>query len=299
MGDSADGSTAAQGALDRETGSEAEGHSNSPRGFLGRILNVLGGGEVPEPSGEETPARPEARALPGLSALRRLRVDDIATPKPEIAAAPVDIGLDDLVAVFREHGFSRLPVYDGTIDTPLGIIHLKDLALGFGFGAPGEGFELRPLLRPLLYVPPSMALATLLQKMQAERIHMALVIDEYGSVDGLVTIEDLIETVIGDIDDEHDEDEEGAFWSQEKPGQWVVLARAPLDEFEEAVGRRLADDEEGEEVDTMGGLVFMLTGRVPLRGERVLAENGVEFEVLDADPRRIKRLRVRLPEARA
>jgi magnesium and cobalt transporter len=125
---------------------------------------------------------------------------------------------------------------------------------------------------------------------------MALVIDEYGGVDGLVTIEDLIETVIGEIEDEHDE-EEGALWKEEKPGVFVAMATAPLEEIETAIGLKLRHDEDDEEIDTLGGIVFLRTGRVPARGEIVPHESGAEFEVIDADPRRIKRLRIRLPEA--
>ena len=210
----------------------------------------------------------------------------MAIPKVEIIAAPLNVTLDDLVTMFREHGFSRIPVFRGTLDSPLGMIHLKDLALKHGFGAGGK-FTLRPMLRPLLYVPPSMPIGVLLQQMQTKRIHMALVIDEYGGVDGLVTIEDLIEQVIGEIEDEHDEDE-GGLWIHEKPGQWLIQARADLHDVESETGTRLADEED-EEVDTLGGLIFMLTGRVPLRGEVIAHPSGVEFEIVDADPRRLKR----------
>ena len=130
--------------------------------------------------------------------------------------------------------------------------------------------------------------------MQRDRVHMALVIDEYGGVDGLVTIEDLIETVIGEIEDEHDEDE-GLLWKQEKEGVYSAQSTAPLDEFEAAIGMTLRSSEDDEEIDTLGGLVFVRVGRVPTRGEIVPHESGAEFEVIDADPRRIKRLRVRLP----
>jgi magnesium and cobalt transporter len=226
--------------------------------------------------------------------LRRIRVGDIAIPKVEIVAVPVTITRDELVTVFREQGYSRLPVFKDTLDTPLGLIHLKDLAMEYGFGASPGRFSLRKMLRPLLFVPPSMPIGVLLQKMQLQRIHMALVIDEYGGVDGLVTLEDLIEQVFGEIEDEHDEAEDG-FWKEEKPGQWLVQARAPLREFEAEIGMSLAEAEEEGEIDSMGGLVFMQIGRVPARGEVIVAENGVEYEVVDADPRRIKRLRVRLP----
>ena len=227
--------------------------------------------------------------------LRKLRVDDVAVPKVDIVAVPLDIGKDDLVEAFREHGFSRLPVYKGTLDHPQGLVLLKDLALQHGFGATGR-FSLKKLLRPVLFAPPSMPAATLLQKMQRDRVHMALVIDEYGGVDGLVTIEDLIETVIGEIEDEHDE-AEGALWKQESDGVFVAQSTVPLDEFEAAIGLPLRNGEDDEDIDTLGGLVFLRTGRVPVRGEIVPHESGAEFEVLDADARRIKRLRVRLPGA--
>ncbi|MFN4157813.1 MAG: transporter associated domain-containing protein [Gemmobacter sp.] len=228
-----------------------------------------------------------------MANLRRLRVDDVSIPKVEIVAVPLDIAKEDLLNVFRKHEFSRLPVFKGTLDHPLGLILLKDLALQHGFGAGGR-FALKKMLRPILYAPPSMPVGVLLQKMQRERVHMALVIDEYGGVDGLVTIEDLIETVIGEIEDEHDE-EEGALWKQEKPGVFIAQAVAPLDEFEAAIGLRLRVGEDDEDIDTVGGLVFLRTGRVPARGEVVPHESGAEFEVIDADARRIKRLRLRLP----
>ena len=233
--------------------------------------------------------------------MNRKRTDPFApaaerfAAKVEIAAVPLDIGKDDLVEAFRQHGFSRLPVYKGTLDHPQGLVLLKDLALQHGFGTGGR-FSLKRLLRPVLFAPPSMPAATLLQKMQRDRVHMALVIDEYGGVDGLVTIEDLIETVIGEIEDEHDE-AEGPLWKEEKPGVFVAQSTAPLEEFEAAIGMALRSGEDDEDIDTVGGLVFLRTGRVPARGEIVPHESGVEFEVIDADARRIKRLRVRLPGA--
>lgn len=290
MGSSNDGLIAAPRA--REDADEAEA---SPRGFFGRLLSAFNSSESSEGDQEGATAAAKGSLL-GLSNLRRLRVDDVAIPKVEIAAVPLDIGKDDLVEAFRQHGFSRLPVYKGTLDHPLGLVLLKDLALQHGFGATGR-FSLKKLLRPVLFAPPSMPAATLLQKMQRDRVHMALVIDEYGGVDGLVTIEDLIETVIGEIEDEHDE-EEGALWKQEKPGVFVAASTVPLDEFETAIGLTLRNGEDDEDIDTLGGLVFLRTGRVPVRGEIVPHESGAEFEVLDADARRIKRLRVRLPGAK-
>jgi magnesium and cobalt transporter len=290
MGSSTDGSPAAQGALDEETDETAS--DQGQRGFFGRLLSAFSpaSAESPADSASGTAAAPQ-----GLHALRRMRVDDVAIPKAEIIAVPLDIGKEDLVAVFREHGFSRVPVYKGTLDHPQGLVLLKDLALQHGFGATGR-FSLKRLLRPILYAPPSMPTGVLLQKMQKERVHMALVIDEYGGVDGLVTIEDLIETVIGEIEDEHDE-EEGALWKEEKPGVILAQSTAPLEEIEAALGLALRAGEEDEEIDTLGGLVFLRSGRVPARGEVIEHESGVQFEIVDADPRRIKRLRVRLPSA--
>jgi magnesium and cobalt transporter len=297
MGSSTDGSTSAQGALQDKTDderSEADRSDSHGRGFFGRLLSAFS-------PNTETDTAPGPSATPaasaGLGALRRMRVDDVAIPKAEIVAVPLDIGKDDLVEMFREHGFSRVPVYKGTLDHPQGLVLLKDLALTHGFGANGR-FSLKRLLRPILYAPPSMPTGVLLQKMQKERVHMALVIDEYGGVDGLVTIEDLIETVIGEIEDEHDEDE-SALWKEEKPGVILAQSTAPLEELEAALGIRLRTGEEDEEIDTLGGLVFLRIGRVPARGEVVDHESGAEIEIVDADPRRIKRLRIRLPAAQA
>ncbi|MCF6445615.1 transporter associated domain-containing protein [Nereida sp. MMG025] len=297
MTDSPDGSSsAAQGAQNQpqttEPTPDTERAIAKSDGFFSRIIGALSPSDV-----EDTPAQPTEMARPthGMVNLRRLQLDDIAIPKIEITAVPVDISKDDLVEVFRESGLTRLPVFEGTLDTPIGLVHLKDLALRHGFNGNGD-FDLRGMLRELIYAPPSMPTGVLLQRMQAERIHMALVIDEYGGVDGLVTIEDLIEQVIGEIEDEHDI-EEDQLWTREKEGCYLALAKTPLDEFEEAIGQSLTDDDEidEEDIDTLGGLVFMLSGSVPARGEVVKHPSGAEFEVVDADPRRIKRLRVRVP----
>jgi magnesium and cobalt transporter len=293
MGSSNDGPSTAQSA------GASDPQEPEQRSFLGRFFGGRGSSDAAsEQSVPSQSLQPSSGAIPhGMANLRRLRVDDVAIPKVEVVAVPLDIGRDELVAVFRQHGFSRVPVYKGTLDHPQGLVLLKDLALLHGFGAGGR-WNLRKMLRPILYAPPSMPVGILLQKMQKDRVHMALVIDEYGGVDGLVTIEDLIETVIGEIEDEHDEDE-GALWKEEKPGVFLVQSTAPLDEFENVIGVRLRQDEEDDEIDTLGGLIFLRAGRVPARGEIVGHESGVEFEVVDADPRRLKRLRVRLPGAGA
>ncbi|MGI3165066.1 hemolysin family protein [Pseudooceanicola sp. 200-1SW] len=273
----------------------ASSHPRPRPGFLGRLLGsrapaaarTADGGASPQPANQQ-------RRRHSLLNLRNMRVEDVAIPKVEIVAVPASIGQDELVDVFRDSGMTRLPVYDETLDSPKGLVHLKDFALKHGWDATSD-FQMDELLRPLLFVPPSMPIGVLLQKMQTERRHMALVIDEYGGVDGLVTIEDLIEQVIGEIEDEHDVDED-ALWTREASGSYLVLAKAPLEDFEAAIGLSLTDDDsvDEEEIDTLGGLVFMLAGRVPARGEVVVHPAGHEFEVVEADPRRIKRLRVRL-----
>lgn len=235
---------------------------------------------------------------PGMLNLHRMRLEDVAIPKADIVAVRADIKKDDLVQLFRDSGLTRIPVFTETLDTPIGLVHLKDFALKHGFNAKGSRYNLRKMVRPLLFAPPSMPIGILLQKMQSERSHMALVIDEYGGVDGLVTLEDLVEQVIGEIEDEHDL-EEDQFWTQEDKGCYLAQAKTPLDEFEAEIGMRLTDPQDEEEVDTLGGVVFLLTGRVPVRGEVVIHPKGLEFEIVDADPRRLKRLRVRLPGARA
>ncbi|MEM9320325.1 MAG: hemolysin family protein [Pseudomonadota bacterium] len=277
-----------------EGDADPDSHSESVRpGLFARLFNNR---PLPEEAPSSDGPAPRPGPSVGLLNLRRMRVFDVAIPRAEIRAVPCDISLPDLVRVFRESGSTRLPVYDETLDSPLGMVHLKDIALAHGFNGPAHDFDVRQTLRPLLFAPPSMPIGVLLQKMQTDRTHMALVIDEYGGVDGLVTIEDLIEQVIGEIEDEHDVEEDQP-WAREASGSYLVLARAPLDEFEAETGLRLIADTEEEEVDTLGGLVFVLTGRVPARGEIVPHPSGAQIEVVDADPRRIKRVRVRLPKA--
>lgn len=280
------------GAAQRAQSEDPEPSSPS---FWQKLFGTSADPEGGETAGNETPAttsRPTAAA-----SLARFRVEDVAQPKSDIDAVPVDIPRAQLVKVFRQSGYTRLPVFDGTLDTPLGFVNLKDFALKYGFNTKGGPFDIHSILRPLIYVPPSMPLNHLLPKMQAERTHMALVIDEYGGTDGLVTIEDLLEILVGTIEDEHDTQEADTF-VLEKPGIYIAQSVTPLDDFEKATGVNLTDaaDVDEEEVDTLGGVVFMLAGHVPLRGELIRHPNGTEFEVLEADARRIKRLRVILPE---
>lgn len=291
MGDTVDGSSSAAHGARNEDG-------ESSRSFFGRLFEVLGGdGDAEDSDGHAPEVLSDTSGRGSLANLTRMRVEDVMIPKVEIVAVPTDIRKDDLVEVFRDSGLSRLPVYKGTLDSPVGMVHLKDFALKHGFNGSGERFALSKMLRPLLYAPPSMPCGVLLQKMQTDRMHMALVIDEYGGVDGLVTIEDLIEQVIGEIEDEHDI-AEGRFWTEEAPGCYLAQARTPVEDFEAEVGMKLVSSEDEEEIDTLGGLVFMLAGRVPARGEVVKHPDGPDIEVVDADPRRIKRLRVRVNAAR-
>ena len=302
MGDSIDGSSdAAQSAQDTPQDQDDNCEETASRGgFFRRIIGALNPyDDDPESESSETRnATNQNLFKPGMLNLRRLAVEDVMVPKADITSVPATISKDDLVQVFRDSGLSRLPVYQDTLDTPLGMVHLKDLALKHGFnGDTGGSYDLKQMLRPLLFVPPSMTIGVLLAKMQSERRHLALVVDEYGGTDGLVSIEDLIEQVIGEIEDEHDQDEDSHF-SRTKDGAWLAQAKTPLEEFETEIGRSLThhDDVDEEEIDTLGGLVFMLSGRVPVRGEVIKHPDGTEFEVIDADPRRIKRLRVRLPD---
>jgi len=238
---------------------------------------------------ESSPA--ELAMVANILRMRDLRVEDVMIPRADIEAVAEDTPLSDVIGTFARASLSRLPVYRQTLDDPIGFVHLKDVALNYGFGATTEEFRLSELIRTALFVPPSMPIAALLQKMQGERVHMALVIDEFGGVDGLITIEDLVEQIVGDIEDEHDIDVAEP-WVREADGVYLVSARADIREFEEAEGVHLLPEGWEEEVDTLGGLVFKLANHVPARGEVIQHADGHEFEVVDADARKIKRLRV-------
>ena len=275
MGDTNDGSSsAAQSAQDEP---EPKG------GFLNRLF---GSQENPD-----TATSQQEAARVGLRRLNNLRVDDVMIPRANVVSANLDMDMAELVKNFRDSGFSRLPIYKDSLDDPMGMVHLKDVALKYGFNGKPKSFNLKSLVRQVLYVPPSMPAGVLLEKMQAERTHMALVVDEYGGVDGLVTIEDLVEELVGEIADEHDTEEE-ADWAESKNGGYVVLAHADLRDFETVLGVDFAADDQDEDIDTVGGLIFMLTGRVPARGEVITHPLGYDFEILEADPRRIKKIRV-------
>jgi CBS domain containing-hemolysin-like protein len=276
----------------------------------------------------------ERKMLSGLLRFGASRVDEIMVPRADIIAIEEMEPLGELVRLFEEAGVSRIPIYHDTLDDPRGMLHIKDLfrwvsaevagralrepskprlgPLEAGKPEPDKSPSIakpdlsridltRPiavlkLRKPVLYVPPSMPAMNLLVRMQATHIHMALIVDEYGGTDGLVTIEDLVEQIVGDIEDEHDEEEADLIAVDPKLGL-VASGRAPVKELETRLGLKLLKPEEEADIDTLGGLVFAIVGRVPARGELIRHSSGVEFEVLDADPRRVKRLKIHLPRA--
>jgi CBS domain containing-hemolysin-like protein len=249
-----------------------------------------------------------------------LKVEDVMVPRADIIAVDENKPILELLKIFDAAGVSRVPIYHETLDDPRGMVHVKDVLrwlMANALGRPAsEGYApsvavrraaipppdlsradlTTPIAaakvgRPMIYVPPSMPAANLLIRMRTSHIHMALVVDEYGGTDGLVTIEDLVEQIVGEIEDEHDEAEAANIARDAKLGL-VTAARTPVRELEEHLGLKLMTPEEEAEVDTLGGLVFLLAGRVPVRGDIIKHPAGVDFEVLDADPRRVKRLRV-------
>jgi len=251
-------------------------------------------------------------AGPGLSEAKRemierviafdqKRVADVMAPRADIVGVEIETPLPALIRAFSDAGHSRLPVYRGDLDDPVGMVHIKDV---IGLLADPETAAAAPrqpiietLLRDLIYVPPSMPITDLLLRMQAARVHMALVVDEYGGTDGLVTIEDLVEEIVGEIKDEHDDDADEPSVRERASGGWEADARVELDDFREATGLDVALVDE-DEIDTLGGLVFTLAGRVPMRGEVIGHPAGVDFEVIDADPRRIRKVRIRRSASR-
>lgn len=245
--------------------------------------------EESESESEDIRATTESSLLLNILKLGDRTAYDVMVPRADIKAAPDDIGIKELLAMMREHGHSRLPIYHETLDDIIGIVHIKDL---LPFVVDGATFDLKKIMREALFIAPSIRVLDLLLQMRLSRAHMALVVDEYGGIDGLVTIEDLIEQIIGEIEDEHDK-VRGPLLIRRNDGTIFADARAPIEDFEEMVGPILTDEEREADIDTLGGLVMSLTDRVPARGELVSHPSGFAFEVLDADPRRIKRLRVR------
>ena len=231
----------------------------------------------------------ERRLLANILELRGRTIHDVMVPRADIVAIESETAFSDIIDVITREGHSRLPVYGESLDDVIGFVHAKDVLAWRGAEA---NFSPSRILRRVLFVAPSMKVLELLLEMRVKRAHMALVVDEYGGVDGLVTIEDLVEEIVGEIEDEHDQNEDPALTSA-ADGSLVADARVTIEHLEETVGPILDDDEEREDIDTLGGLVFSLAGRVPIRGELIRHSSGVEFEVLEADPRRVRRLRLR------
>lgn len=276
-------------------------------GFFGKLFGRKAEGEentVSENNDSQASRATDAAQELMMSAAERfhlLRVDDVMVPRADIVAIHNNATLTELSAAFKEAGHSRLPVFKDTLDDPIAMVHIKDLLPYLMLDAKGRTAKTYPqrkviqyIKRPVLFVPPSMLAQDLLRRMQARRMHMAIVVDEYGGTDGLVTIEDLIEPIVGDIEDEHDELESEIMSVAAKAGGpvWEADARVSIEDFEQTIGREFATPDEEEDVDTLGGLIFTMAGRVPERGEIIKHADGLEFEIIDADPRRLKRLRI-------
>ena len=230
-----------------------------------------------------------------IAGLQQKRVEDVMAPRADVVAVELNTPLPDLLRMFHAQGHSRMPIYRESLDDPIGMVHIKDVVGLLADPESGENEVEKPILarirRDVLYAPPSMPVTDLLLRMQSKRIHLALVVDEFGGTDGLVTIEDLVEEIVGEIRDEHDEEGEPKLIAREE-GVYDADARVSIEALEKAFALSLAPDEDTEAVDTLGGLVFTLAGRVPERGELITHPAGLEFEVVEADPRRIKKLRV-------
>jgi magnesium and cobalt transporter len=245
---------------------------------------------APSDEDDESPITPQERVLIGnVLKVHDRSAADVMVPRVDIIAFDIERPFGDLVKLLVEHGHSRVPVYRETLDDVIGFVHVKDVLAPVADRRPAK---LASMLRKVLVVAPSLPVFDLLVQMRQSRTHIAMVVDEFGGIDGLVTIEDLIEEIVGDIEDEHDVDDTPSLI--ERPdGSVIADARIPIETLEEHHGAPLRQNGHHEEVDTLGGLVFALAGRVPRRGEVIPHPGGLEFEVLDADPRRIKRLRVR------
>jgi CBS domain containing-hemolysin-like protein len=295
-------------------------------GWLARVMRILFGWKsaatradlelvltAEQPESGFSPA--EAAMLKNILGLRECRIESVMVPRADIVAVQQDITIGELVMVFAGAGHSRLVVYDDTLDDPAGMVHIRDLlafmaaraaidpaAAGEHEKLPDADLDLvkidlsmplaaTKIVREILYAPPSMPALDLLARMQATRIHLALVIDEYGGSDGLISIEDLVELIVGDIADEHDEAEMPAV-TRQSDGSFLAIGRASLEDVRAVVGAEFDVGEAAQEVDTLGGYLVMRAGHVPVRGELVPGPGAFEAEVLDADPRRVKRVKI-------
>jgi CBS domain containing-hemolysin-like protein len=298
---------------------EEQHASDEETSWFDRLLQTFGLGEEPDlreliedalaRSKSDTLSAQERSMLRRILRFGKLTVEDVMVPRADIIAVDDTTTIDELMRVFRQAEHSRLPVYHETLDDPRGMIHIRDLMswitseaelggagrLDLGKVDLQRSIATMNITRDLLYVPDSMSVLDLLLKMQTTRLHLALVVDEYGGTDGLVSIEDLVEEVVGDIADEHDVEDEPLIRLDPRLGL-IADARMPIEDLEKRLQRQLVTEEQEEDIDTLGGLVFSIAGRIPARGELVRHPSGIEFEVLEADPRRIKRLRIHVPQ---
>ena len=270
------------------------GDSTSLRETLEELIEENEGDDL-----RHSPAFSEQERAILLNALSfgELKVWDVMVPRSDIDTIDITSALDDVISVMRESAHTRLPVVRDALDDIAGLVHLKDL---LPFWGDGEQFQLEAILRELLFVPPSMKVLDLLMKMRDTGLHMAIVVDEYGGTDGMVTIEDLVEEIVGEIQDEHDKILPPSL--TEKPdGTLEADARVEVEDLEKHLGLELMEADRREDIDTLGGLIFTLLDRVPARGEIVRHPGGIEFEIQDADPRRVKRVLIRrdVPDASA
>ena len=288
--------------------------SASQRSFLNRVQQLLRGrhpehnvresiAELVQQSADDSQTdgaipeldRQERALIANVLRLRGKSADDVMVPRADIVAMPVDVTLEQALDQIRREGHSRLPVYREQLDDIVGMVHIKDV---FAYIGRPDAFNLEALLRLPLMVAPQVPVLDLLLQMRQARMHLALVVDEYGGIDGLLTIEDLVEEIVGDIADEHDE-VEGPMIVERPDGALDLDARLSIEDFETRFGQTLTEDERQADIDTVGGLVFTLAGRVPARGEVISHDSGLEFRILDADARRIRRLRARRPVQQA
>jgi CBS domain containing-hemolysin-like protein len=285
-------------------------------GWLSRVRVALGRSESGAPasmSGENGGANSGADhgrtnaaelRLSNTQRFETLRVEDVMVPRADVIAVDIDTPILTVAKLIADCAHSRLPVYRETLDEPLGLVHIRDVVphlIAAGEADASVAIDpplLKDILRQVLYVPTSMPAADLLLKMQSRRVHMAIVVDEFGGTDGLVTLEDLVEEIVGDIEDEHDEDE-APLMRKRSAHCWEAEARTPLEEIEAALGTVLVQADDAQDIDTLGGLVFTMVNRVPERGEIITHPDGFDFEVVDADARRIKRVVIRRRDARS
>lgn len=269
-----------------------------------------------ETSSDEATFSPAERAmLNNILRFREVRVEDVMVPRADVEAVELSTTLGELLNLFEQSGHSRMPVYAETLDDPRGMVHIRDVvahitrtartkkttrttrkpatapAINLGQVDLAKTIGELSLIRNVLFVPPSMLASDLMARMQATRTQMALVIDEYGGTDGLVSLEDIVEMVVGDIEDEHDDEDEPMI-TEAGDGVFLVDGKAEIEDVAKTIGEDFSAGEHGENVDTIGGMIFNTLGRVPARGEVVHAVPGFEFHVLDADPRRVKRVRI-------